>query len=96
MFKNLIEKIGFNDAISALQGTFGCWYYDADHGCLRIFRSGSTVFFLDLDIDSEEPTSTFFCHFLLQNILQNSFLFHLGIATDRLHFCKFRGKPYLA
>jgi len=40
----LIEKIGFNDAISALQGTFGCWYYDTDHAELRIFRSGSTLF----------------------------------------------------
>ena len=40
----LIEKIGFNDAISALQGTFGCWYYDANSAELRVFRSGSTVF----------------------------------------------------
>ena len=40
----LIEKIGFNDAISALQGTFGCWYYDANHAELSIFRSGSTLF----------------------------------------------------
>ena len=40
----LIEKIGFNDAISALQGTFGCWYYDANHAELRVFRSGSTLF----------------------------------------------------
>tara|TARA_R110000824_G_scaffold40299_4_gene121022 strand:- start:1864 stop:2505 length:642 start_codon:yes stop_codon:yes gene_type:complete len=40
----LIEKIGFNDAISALQGTFGCWYYDADLAELRVFRSGSTLF----------------------------------------------------
>ncbi len=40
----LIEKIGFNDAISALQGTFGCWYYDVSHAEIRIFRSGSTIF----------------------------------------------------
>ena len=40
----LIEKIGFNDAISALQGTFGCWYYDANIAELRVFRSGSTLF----------------------------------------------------
>jgi len=51
----LIEKIGFNDAISALQGTFGCWYYDANHGCLRIFRSGSTVFFNAGDFSSAQP-----------------------------------------
>ena len=40
----LIEKIGFNDAISSLQGTFGCWYYDANIAELRLFRSGSTLF----------------------------------------------------
>ena len=40
----LIEKIGLVDAISTLQGTFGCWYYDSNTGSLRIFRSGSTLF----------------------------------------------------
>jgi len=39
----LKDKIGFNNAFSALQGTFGCWYYNTKTGCLRILRSGSTM-----------------------------------------------------
>ena len=41
----LKEKIGFTDAFSALQGTFACWYYNSNTGCLRIVRSGCTLFF---------------------------------------------------
>ena len=40
----LKEKLGFVDAFSALQGTFACWYYNSNTGCLRILRSGSTLF----------------------------------------------------
>ena len=59
----LIEKIGFNDAISALQGTFGCWYYDANSAELRVFRSGSTVFsnggdFSSLQVNDEYKAIT--------------------------------------
>jgi len=51
----LIEKIGLVDAISTLQGTFGCWYYDSNIGSLRIFRSGSTLFYNGGDFSSIQP-----------------------------------------
>ena len=41
----LIENIGFKEAIEELEGTFGCWYYDSKNGSLRIFRSGSTLYY---------------------------------------------------
>ena len=40
----LIEKAGFVEGIEMLQGTFGCWYYNARDATLKIFRSGSTLF----------------------------------------------------
>lgn len=52
---HLIEKIGFTDAISNLQGTFGCWYYDSKQGNLRIFRSGSTLFRNKGNFSSAQP-----------------------------------------
>tara|TARA_R100000008_G_C3587535_1_gene173711 strand:- start:5114 stop:5779 length:666 start_codon:yes stop_codon:yes gene_type:complete len=51
----LIEKIGFEDAISSLQGTFSCWYYNSNTGSLRIFRSGSTLFSNGGDFSSIQP-----------------------------------------
>ncbi len=41
----LIEDVGFKEAIESLEGTFGCWYYDSKKGSLRIFRSGSTLYY---------------------------------------------------
>jgi len=58
MILPLIEKIGFTDAISTLQGTFGCWYYDSDTGCLRIFRSGSTLFLNSGSFSSAQPETS--------------------------------------
>lgn len=40
----LIDKAGFVEGIEMLQGTFGCWYYNASDATLKIFRSGSTLF----------------------------------------------------
>ena len=73
----LIEKIGFNDAISALQGTFGCWYYDANSAELRVFRSGSTVFsnggdFSSLQVSDEYKAITE-GDILVYNFTNNSF-----------------------
>jgi len=41
----LAEKVGFKSAIEMLEGTFGCWYYNSKTGSLRIFRSGSTLYY---------------------------------------------------
>ena len=35
---------GIKNALSEIQGTFGCWMYEPNMGRLRIFRSGSTLF----------------------------------------------------
>ena len=48
----LIDKIGFNDALSTLQGTFGCWYYNTKTGSLRILRSGSTLHYSEGNFSS--------------------------------------------
>ena len=40
----LIDRSGIKNALSAIQGTFGCWMYEPNMGRLRIFRSGSTLF----------------------------------------------------
>ena len=39
-----------------LEGTFGCWYYDAKIGSLRIFRSGSTLHLKDGNFSSAAIT----------------------------------------
>ena len=54
----LIEKIGFTDALSTLQGTFGCWYYDTNTGSMRIFRSGSTLFLNNGSFSSMQPETS--------------------------------------
>ena len=51
----LIEKIGFTDALSTLQGTFSCWYYNTNTGSMRIFRSGSTLFLNNGSFSSIQP-----------------------------------------
>jgi glutamine phosphoribosylpyrophosphate amidotransferase len=77
MILPLIEKIGFNDAISALQGTFGCWYYNANTACLRIFRSGSTLFNNGGDFSSsqvsDEYTQIDEGNILVYNFTSNTF-----------------------
>ena len=55
----LIEELGLIDAISTLQGTFGCWYYDSKTGSLRIFRSGSTLFLNGGDFSSIRPETQY-------------------------------------
>ena len=40
----LIYMSGIKNALSEIQGTFGCWMYEPNMGRLRIFRSGSTLF----------------------------------------------------
>ena len=40
----LIYMSGIKNALSDIQGTFGCWMYEPNMGRLRIFRSGSTLF----------------------------------------------------
>ena len=40
----LIYTSGIKNALSDIQGTFGCWMYEPNMGRLRIFRSGSTLF----------------------------------------------------
>tara|TARA_Y100000296_G_scaffold75258_1_gene94707 strand:- start:653 stop:1291 length:639 start_codon:yes stop_codon:yes gene_type:complete len=40
----LIYMSGIQNALSEIEGTFGCWMYEPDMGRLRIFRSGSTLF----------------------------------------------------
>tara|TARA_R110002051_G_scaffold227016_2_gene289518 strand:- start:169 stop:807 length:639 start_codon:yes stop_codon:yes gene_type:complete len=40
----LIYMSGIENALSDLEGTFGCWMYEPNMGRLQIFRSGSTLF----------------------------------------------------
>jgi predicted glutamine amidotransferase len=40
----LIYMSGIKNALSDIQGTFGCWMYEPNMGRLRIFRAGSTLF----------------------------------------------------
>ena len=52
----LAEKVGFKSAIEMLEGTFGCWYYNAKIGSLCIFRSGSTLHLKDGNFSSAAIT----------------------------------------
>ena len=45
--------------MSSLQGTFGCWYYDANIAELRIFRSGSTLFSAGGDFSSVQVSDEY-------------------------------------
>ena len=40
----LIYMSGIKNALSELEGTFGCWMYEPNMGRLQIFRCGSTLF----------------------------------------------------
>ena len=48
----LIYMSGIKNALSELEGTFGCWMYEPNMGRLQIFRSGSTLFTNDTSFSS--------------------------------------------
>jgi len=50
----LIYMSGIKNALSEIEGTFGCWMYEPNMGRLRIFRSGSTLFTDDKSFSSAE------------------------------------------
>jgi glutamine phosphoribosylpyrophosphate amidotransferase len=50
----LIDISGIKNALSELEGTFGCWMYEPNMGRLRIFRSGSTLFSDDKSFSSAQ------------------------------------------
>ena len=45
IYGKVFSEMSFKEAIEELEGTFGCWYYDSKKGSLRIFRSGSTLYY---------------------------------------------------
>ena len=73
----LIYMSGIKNALSELEGTFGCWMYEPNMGRLQIFRSGSTLFTNDTSFSSIQ--------FPDMELVKEGVIYEFNFSKNRFH-----------
>ena len=73
----LIYMSGIKNALSELEGTFGCWMYEPNMGRLQIFRSGSTLFTNDTSFSSIQSSG--------MELVKEGVIYEFNFSKNKFH-----------